>query len=200
MAWAASGGSTASTGRRAEMISPVPAPVPPLTLVLGGQRSGKSAYAEGLIGGGVYIATAEPRDEEMAARIQAHKQRRGASWTTIEEPLELARALSALDGGAPVLVDCLSIWASNLLAQGRDVALETEGLVAAVKTLTFPVVMVSSETGLGIIPDNALARAYLDAAGAMNQTIAAAAGRVVFVAAGMPLTLKEEKSKKEETQ
>lgn len=184
------------------MISPAPAPVAPLTLVLGGQRSGKSAYAEGLIGdevAAVYLATAEPRDEEMAARIEAHKQRRGKSWTTLEEPLELTQVLKSLDGGAPVLVDCLSIWASNLLAQGLDVARETEGLVAAVKILTFPVVMVSSETGLGIIPANALARAYLDAAGEMNQAIAAAADRVVFVAAGLPLILKEEKSNKEET-
>ncbi|MDH5747964.1 MAG: bifunctional adenosylcobinamide kinase/adenosylcobinamide-phosphate guanylyltransferase [Rhodospirillales bacterium] len=174
-----------------------PASLAPLTLVLGGQRSGKSAYAESLIGHdrvAVYVATAEAGDREMAARIEIHRQRRGASWTTVEEPLDLAGALKALDGGVPVLVDCLSIWAANLLAAGRDVAEETAGLVAVVKTLTFPVVMVSSETGLGVIPANALARAYLDAAGAMNQTVAAAAKRVVLVVAGIPVTVKEETS------
>lgn len=167
--------------------------LPALTLVLGGARSGKSAYAEALIGDrpAVYLATGGAGDAEMAARIRAHRARRGPQWRTVEEPLELAAALRKL-GHGPILVDCLTLWLSNLMLADRDIDAETAGLEAALDGLTGPVVMVANEVGLGIVPDNALARAFRDHAGRLNQTIAARARRVVFVAAGLPLMLKDE--------
>ncbi len=164
------------------------------TLILGGARSGKSRYAETLIGGrqAVYIATAESLDAEMDERIRRHRVRRGANWTTAEAPLELAAALTAEDrAGRPILVDCLTLWVSNLLGAGRDPAAESAALIAALKRLASPVLLVANEVGLGIVPDNALARAFRDHAGRINQDIAAAADRVVFVAAGLPLVLKD---------
>jgi len=172
----------------------------PVTLVLGGARSGKSAWAEALIEPGpgrrwaaaTYIATAEAGDAEMATRIARHRARRGAAWRTVEEPLELAGALAgSADAARPVLVDCLTLWLSNLLGAGRDVEDETRGLVAALAAAAGPVVLVANEVGLGIVPDNAAARAFRDHAGRLNQAVAAVAGRVVFVAAGLPLTLKD---------
>ena len=170
-------------------------PLPPVTLVLGGARSGKSAYAERLIeahGPGVYVATAEAGDAEMAERIRRHKERRGNSWTTVEEPLDLAGALKA--NAAPhlaVLVDCLTLWLNNLMAAKRDVDAEVEVLLDAIGGLAAPVVFVTNEVGLGIVPDNKLARAFMDAAGRLNQAVAEAADRVVFVVAGMPLVFKD---------
>ena len=167
----------------------------PVTLVLGAQRSGKSAYAEGLIeaeGPGLYLATAEILDEEMAERVRLHRQRRGAAWTTVEEPLDLTGALARhAVAGRPVLVDCLTLWLSNLMGAGRDVEAGTAALVAALAGLPAPVVLVSNEVGAGIVPDNELARAFVDAQGRLNQTLAAAAVRVVLVAAGLPLVLKD---------
>ncbi len=167
----------------------------PVTLVLGGARSGKSRYAEGLVerqpGARVYLATAEAGDDEMAARIAAHRARRGAGWRTVEAPLELAGALaqaSTPDGA--VLVDCLTLWLSNLMAAGRDVDEEATRLLAALAGLDGPAVLVANEVGLGIVPDNPLARAFRDHAGRLNQRIAEAAGRVVLVAAGLPVVLK----------
>lgn len=164
------------------------------TLVLGGARSGKSAYAESLIaraGGGVYIATAEPRDDEMRARIIAHRARRGDSWTTIEEPLDLGGALRRAAGfSKPVLVDCLTLWVSNLLAAGRDPVDEADGLCRTLGGLNPAIVFVSNETGGGIVPDNALARAFRDAAGVVNQRFAAAVDDVYLVTAGLPVKLK----------
>ncbi len=173
--------------------------LPRLTLVLGGARSGKSRYGEALVesqpGPCVYLATAEPRDAEMAARIRAHRARRGARWRTVEAPLDLIGELAgaARPDGA-VLVDCLTLWLSNLMEAGRDVAAESEALAAALPDLAGPAVLVSNEVGLGIVPDNALARRFRDAAGALHQSIAALAESVVFVAAGLPLTLKGETS------
>ena len=164
---------------------------PAVTLVLGGARSGKSAYAESLLDGGTYLATATAGDAEMAARIAAHRARRGKAWRTLEEPLELAAALAKCKG--PVLVDCLTLWLANIMQAGRAVDAEVQALVAALQDLAGPVVLVSNEVGQGIVPDNPLAREFRDRAGRLNQDVAAVAGRVVLVAAGLPLVLKGEK-------
>jgi adenosyl cobinamide kinase/adenosyl cobinamide phosphate guanylyltransferase len=167
----------------------------PITLVLGGARSGKSRYAEGVVADlrapqAVYIATAEAGDAEMRARIAEHRARRGAGWITIEAPLDLAGALDEA-GGRPALIDCLTLWVSNLMQGSRDVGAEGERLTGALAQARAPVVLVSNEVGLGIVPENALARAFRDHAGRLNQRIAQAADRVVFIAAGLPLILKE---------
>jgi adenosylcobinamide kinase / adenosylcobinamide-phosphate guanylyltransferase len=167
-----------------------------VTLVLGGARSGKSRFAENLLaahpGGRVYLATAEAGDAEMAERIRRHRARRGAGWATLEVPIELAPGLetAALDGSA-VLVDCLTLWLSNLMAAGRDVAGEADRLVATLARLRGPAVLVSNEVGLGIVPDNALAREFRDHAGLLHQAVAKTADRVYFIAAGLPLLLKD---------
>jgi adenosylcobinamide kinase/adenosylcobinamide-phosphate guanylyltransferase len=167
-----------------------------MTLVLGGARSGKSAYAERLISaaaGGtfVYIATAEPGDDEMAERIAAHRARRGEGWRTVEAPIDLAEALREhARAASAVLVDCLTIWLSNLLFAARDVEADVAELMAALEEAKGPVVLVSNEVGLGIVPENALARAFRDHAGRLNQRVAEAADKVVLVTAGLPMTLK----------
>ncbi len=168
--------------------------LPQLTLVLGGARSGKSTYAEGLLtaipGPWAYIATAEAFDGEMVDRIKHHKGRRGDGWVDHETPLEIADTLANRTAELPSLVDCLTLWVSNLMHADRSIPEATDTLLAAVSKRVAPCVMVSNEVGLGIVPDNALARAFRDEAGRLNQKIAAAADRVVFVAAGLPLTLK----------
>jgi adenosylcobinamide kinase/adenosylcobinamide-phosphate guanylyltransferase len=166
--------------------------LPRLTLVLGGARSGKSRYAEELIGGrpAAYVATAQAGDSEMAERIRLHRSRRGTNWTTHEAPIELAAALRAA-APRPTLVDCLTLWLSNVMLAERDVAAEQATLLGCLGELKSPAVLVANEVGLGIVPDNALARAFRDHAGRLNQAIAAIAGRVVFVAAGLPLVLKD---------
>jgi len=171
------------------------AALPRIALVLGGARSGKSRFAETLAmsagGKAIYLATAEQRDAEMAARIAAHRARRGAAWTTVEEPVELVnRLLELSDGAAPVLVDCLTLWLANLLEGRRDIGFEIERLLAVLPQMKAPVVLVANEVGLGIVPDNALARSFRDQAGRLNQAVAASADRVVFMAAGLPLALK----------
>ena len=177
------------------MPPPTQSPLPRVTLVLGGARSGKSRYAEGLIepaGAGLYLATAEAGDDEMAARIRHHRARRGPAWTTVEEPLDLLPTLlrhAAAD--RPILVDCLTLWLANLLGAARDADVETRALVDGLPRLAGPVVFVANEVGLGIVPATPLGRAFRDAAGRLNQAVAAAADRVVFVAAGLPLALKE---------
>jgi len=168
----------------------------PATLVLGGQRSGKSAYAERLVearpGACVYLATAEAYDGEMARRIAEHKARRGHRWSTVEEPLDLPGALAEAAGpGRTVLVDCLTLWLSNLLGRERDVAEARSLLCDVLAGLQGPAVIVSNEVGLGVIPDNKLARAFVDEAGRLHQAVAATAARVVFVTAGLPRTLKD---------
>ncbi|MFO1155014.1 MAG: bifunctional adenosylcobinamide kinase/adenosylcobinamide-phosphate guanylyltransferase [Rhodospirillales bacterium] len=171
------------------------APLPPITLVIGGARSGKSTYAEALIGAtstATYIATAEAGDSEMAERIRLHRQRRAPGWQTVEEPLALAAVLvRCAQADRPVLVDCLTLWLANLMGAGRDVEAETRTLTDAFAALAGPVVFVSNEVGLGIVPDTPLGRNFRDAAGRLNQAVAAVADRVVFVAAGLPLVLKE---------
>lgn len=180
------------------MDSLIGLPLSPVTLVLGGQRSGKSAFAERLIeahGPGLYLATAKAGDAEMAERIRRHRERRGEDWTTVEEPLKLARALSHAD--RPVLVDCLTLWLANLMAAGRDIEAETRALTGALDGLAQPVVLVSGEVGLGVIPPDPLARRFADGAGALNQAVARVAERVVFVAAGLATLLKDDWDPKE---
>ncbi|MGF7173702.1 bifunctional adenosylcobinamide kinase/adenosylcobinamide-phosphate guanylyltransferase [Azospirillum doebereinerae] len=168
---------------------------PDLTLVLGGARSGKSRYAEGLVtalgGPRVYIATARIWDDEMAERVAAHRGDRGPGWTTVEEPLDLTGALRrhAADGTG-VLVDCLTLWLTNLLMAEADVESQTAALVAALAGLPGRVVLVSNEVGLGIVPDNALARRFRDHAGRLHQAVAAVAPRVVLTVAGLPIFAK----------
>ncbi len=171
-----------------------------ITVVLGGARSGKSRLAEQLAekrsGRLVYIATAEAWDDEMKARIAEHRSRRGDRWHSLEAPIAVAEVLRALhadhsrgDTGA-VLVDCLTLWLSNLMHAGRDLAAETAGLLSAINAVDFPVLLVSNEVGLGIVPDNRLARDFRDAQGRLNQAVAAAADHAIFMAAGLPLVLK----------
>ncbi len=168
---------------------------PYLTFVLGGARSGKSRYAETLAesqpGACVYLATAEPGDAEMAARIQAHRARRGGRWRTVEEPLDLCPRLEALAGpDRCILVDCLTLWLANLMAAGRDVEAESIALAATLSGLSGSAIVVANEVGLGIVPENDLAREFRDAAGRLNQMVAEVAPSVVFVAAGLPMTMK----------
>ena len=164
-------------------------------MVLGGAASGKSAFAEQLVlrqpGRPVYIATAQAFDDEMAGKIDIHRARRGADWTTIEEPLDLCGAIAGADAeDAVVLVDCLTLWLNNLMAADRDVKAATAELVQAMRRARGKIVFVANELGLGIVPENAMARAFRNDHGALNQAVAAAADRVVFVAAGLPLVLK----------
>ena len=164
-----------------------------LTLVLGGARSGKSRYAEGLVTAlpppWIYVATAEARDDEMTKRIALHQTRRGSGWRTMEAPRDLIAALAAC-GDAPVLVDCLTLWLSNLLLANADIDGEIERLEKAL-IRPAPVVAVANEVGFGIVPDNALTRRFRDIQGGLNQRLAARAGRVVLVVAGLPLVVKE---------
>lgn len=165
-----------------------------ITFVLGGARSGKSRFAEDLAirdGEAVYLATGTAGDGEMRARIELHRARRGPGWSTVEEPLDLAAALARLARpGRPVLVDCLTLWVGNLMMADRDLAAEADALDRALAAVAGPVVLVANEVGLGIVPDNALARSFRDAAGRLNQRVAARADTVFFVAAGLPLRLK----------
>lgn len=170
----------------------MPAPPPRMTLVLGGARSGKSAHAERLIescpGPWLYLATAQAFDDEMVARIALHRARRGGPWRTRDVPVALPEALSEADG--PVLVDCLTLWLTNLMLAGTDVGEAVERLVAACAAAPGPLVLVGNEVGLGIVPDNALARRFRDEAGRLHQRLAAIADRVVLTVAGLPLTVK----------
>lgn len=182
-----------------ENASEMRALLPALTLVLGGARSGKSRYAEQLAeqaaASGIYCATAEAGDAEMAERIAAHRARRGAFWRTVEEPLALAAVVAAeARPQRPLLIDCLTLWLSNVILAGRPVDDETASLCAALRLAAGPVVLVANEVGLGLVPETPLGRRFRDAAGRLNQDIAALADRVVFVAAGLPLVLKGEAS------
>ncbi len=160
-----------------------------LTLVLGGARSGKSRYAESLFGPGprTYIATAQAFDHEMRERIAAHRaDRAGADWLTSEEPIDLPAALRRTT--SPALVDCLTLWVSNLLLADRPVPVAD--LEAALAARDGQTVLVSNEVGLGIVPDNALARRFRDEVGRLHQCLAARADAVVFVVAGLPMRVK----------
>lgn len=162
-------------------------------LITGGCRSGKSRHAlslaESLGPRRIYLATAEPLDEEMSARIARHKQERDPSWTTIEEPLEIAPLLH--QPGGVVLVDCLTLWVSNLLARHDDLTPHFRLLCESLAAAPNPVILVTNEVGLGIVPDNALARRFRDEAGFLSQAVASVCDRVVLTVAGLPLTLKD---------
>ena len=164
------------------------------TLVLGGARSGKSAFAETLAreaSDRVYLATATADDDEMRERIAHHRARRGADWRTIEEPLALVAALAReAQSGRAVLVDCLTLWLSNLMHAERHVEAATQELVACLREARGAVVLVSNEVGLGLVPDTLLGRRFRDAQGRLNQAVAGVADDVVFIAAGLPLWLK----------
>lgn len=163
-----------------------------ITLVLGGARSGKSRHAESLcVGERHYIATAQAFDDEMRARIAKHRSDRGNNWVTHEVTHALAEILQQIDEkGRVILVDCLTLWLSNLMLSDKDWDQLSQQLIAALPSLKADVVFVSNEVGLSIVPENALARAFRDAQGILNQRLAQVAGKVVFVAAGLPLTLK----------
>ena len=165
-----------------------------LTLVLGGARSGKSRHGEALVEAAPppwhYIATAEALDDEMRRRIDEHRKRRGAGWRTVEAPLDLAAALDAAPDGAPVLVDCLTLWLSNLMLKDRPVEQSVDALIAALKRRRGLTVLVSNEVGLGIVPDNRLARDFRDAAGILHRRVAASAQHVHFMVAGIATIVK----------
>ena len=162
--------------------------------MIGGARSGKSAVAERLVRASArprrYIATAEAWDDEMRDRIARHRADRGTDWTTVEAPIDLAGALAACPPDQIVLVDCATLWLTNRMLAGHDTAAAAVELLAALAACPAPVVVVSNEVGWSIVPENALARAFRDAQGRLNQQLAAQAGLVVAVMAGLPLALK----------
>lgn len=166
-----------------------------ITLVLGGARSGKSSFAEKLVLNSelkpIYMATGQALDNEMHDRIAFHRERRGHQWQTVEEPLDLSDAL--LRHAAPdtfILVDCLTLWITNLMMQERDIPAEADRFIAALPHIGGPVVFVSNEVGLGIVPDNRMSRDFRDQAGFVHQKVAAIADEVYFMAAGLSLKMK----------
>jgi adenosylcobinamide kinase/adenosylcobinamide-phosphate guanylyltransferase len=169
--------------------------LPRLTLVLGGARSGKSRHAERLVLASglepVYVATAEALDVEMTARIAHHRARRGDHWRTIEEPLDLLGVLEReCAAGRALLVDCLTLWLTNLMVRERPVSVDMERLIGALPGLPGPLVLVSNEVGLGVVPIDPMTRAFVDHAGFLHQRIAEVADAVVFMTAGLPRRLK----------
>jgi adenosylcobinamide kinase/adenosylcobinamide-phosphate guanylyltransferase len=167
-----------------------------ITLILGGARSGKSRLAEQLVTDyappWIYIATAEPRDAEMRHRIEDHQQRRGQEWNLIEEPVDLALAIETAQQSAQItLVDCLTLWLSNLLERDLPVKRCSDELLSVLCQLTTPVIMVSNQVGDGIVPGNAVARRFRDEAGVLNRKIADIADRVLLVIAGQVVMLKD---------
>ena len=165
-----------------------------LTLVLGGAASGKSAYAETLVlrdsRAPIYVATAQVFDDEMAQKVTRHRDMRGDGWTTIEEPFAVADKLAKITDSQTVLIDCATLWLTNIMLGDYDVQAEISALTAALRNCNGPVVIVSNEVGQGIVPDNALSRRFRNAQGTLNQAIAAEADNVVAVMAGLPLALK----------
>ncbi|MCI2399388.1 bifunctional adenosylcobinamide kinase/adenosylcobinamide-phosphate guanylyltransferase [Aliiroseovarius subalbicans] len=168
--------------------------IPALTLIIGGAASGKSDHAEALLTATdrplTYIATGQAYDAEMEEKIADHKARRGSNWRTIEAPLDLRPALSEVAKGDAVLVDCATLWLTNQMFSDNDLAQEETALLAALAACPAPVVVVTNEVGTGIVPENALARRFRNAQGALNRRLAAQADRVITVIAGLPLVLK----------
>jgi adenosylcobinamide kinase/adenosylcobinamide-phosphate guanylyltransferase len=169
-----------------------------ITFVLGGARSGKSRHAEALVRAAgpapwIYVATAQAFDDEMRARIADHRRDRGEGWETLDVPHALPDIIRAYGAGdRPILVDCLTLWLTNRLLADADLGADRFALVAALREARAPVVLVSNEVGLGIVPDNALSRTFRDAAGRLHQVVAGVAGRVHLVVAGLPLTVKDD--------
>lgn len=166
-----------------------------VTLVLGGARSGKSAFAEDLAEkSGLalhYIATGQAWDDEMRERIATHRKRRGSNWTTHEAPIDLGGAINSLDNANnTVLVDCLTLWTTNLMMGEGDMDEAFDTLIARLPTARAQLIFVSNEVGMGIVPENAMARRFRDLAGSLHQKIAVVADEVYLVAAGLPLKLK----------
>lgn len=165
---------------------------PHLVFVIGGARSGKSAFAEARATAHpppwTYVATAQAFDDEMRARIAQHRARRAEGWRTVDAPQRLAQAVRAHAG--PMLVDCLTLWLTNRLLAEADLSADSADLVAALAARTAPTIVVSNEVGLGIVPDNALSRRFRDAAGLLHQAVAARAGEVHLVVAGVPIRAK----------
>ncbi len=171
--------------------------LPPLTLIIGGASSGKSAFAERLVVESglskVYIATAEAHDDEMTAKIADHKARRlGQGWRTVEAPLDLEQPLLQIQSGEVVLVDCVTFWLTNQMLDDADVEEEVDVLLNTLGAMTRPVVVVTNDVSGGIVPENAMARAFRSAQGRLNQRLAAQADFVVFITAGLPQILKGE--------
>lgn len=168
--------------------------IPALTLVTGGAKSGKSRFAERLVTQSgrrkIYIATAEAWDDEMRARVAAHQSDRGPGWRTVEAPRDVIGALRAVEAGDMVLLDCATLWLTNVMLAEADLGVESDALLAALAACPAPVVVVTNELGWSIVPDNALARRFRDAQGRLNQRLAAEAGVVVAVISGLPLILK----------
>jgi adenosylcobinamide kinase / adenosylcobinamide-phosphate guanylyltransferase len=170
----------------------------PLTLTLGGARSGKSAYAQAqaeqlaaVTGGAlVMIATGQAFDAEMAARIEEHRRARRKIWQTVEAPLDLAGALSALQPGEIAVVDCLTLWLSNLMLAEQNIEAAVTALLDLLTGIRAPLWLVSNEVGLGIVPENALARRFRDEAGRLHQRLASLADHVVLTVAGLPMVVK----------
>lgn len=168
------------------------------TFVIGGCRSGKSGHAQALAeeieGKKLYLATCVPQDEEMQARVRLHQQQRGGQWETLEEPLDIAKAIDANSRDhSVILVDCLTLWISNLLLSpegGADLESACRELIVSLQAAGCPVILVSNEVGAGIVPENELARQYRDQAGWVNQQIAAAVDRVIWMVAGISVEIK----------
>ncbi|MHC1548585.1 bifunctional adenosylcobinamide kinase/adenosylcobinamide-phosphate guanylyltransferase [Phyllobacterium sp. K27] len=166
-----------------------------VTFILGGARSGKSSFAEGLVEASgldaIYLATGRAWDDEMSERIGHHKARRGSRWTTVEEPIDLTDKLESLAGGdKAILVDCLTLWLTNLMMADRDIDTEVKRLANTLSQLPGAIILVSNEVGLGIVPENRMAREFRDHAGRLHQAVANIASNVYFVAAGLPLKMK----------
>ena len=168
--------------------------LPHLSMVIGGARSGKSRFAEGLVIRSarprLYIATAEARDDEMRARIAQHQQDRGPDWRTLEAPHDLPATLASARPEEVVLLDCATLWLTNRMLAEADLEAEAAALIAALVACAAPVVVVTNELGWSIVPENALARRFRDAQGRLNQRLAEAAGLAVAVIAGLPVALK----------
>lgn len=167
----------------------------PIILVLGGARSGKSAYAQARAEAmglePVFVATAQAFDDEMATRIARHQADRDDRWRTVDAPLELPTAVTThARSDRVLLLDCLTLWVSNLMMREADVEAASRDLCAALRAASGPIILVSNEVGLGIVPDNALARSFRDAAGRLNQMVAAAADEVLFMVAGLPMPVR----------
>lgn len=164
--------------------------------ILGGARSGKSAFAiaeaSALPGRKAYVATAQAFDDEMKVRIERHRRERPETWDTFEVPLDLSGLLMKIrDSHDVILIDCLTLWLSNLVLAGKDILQETESFVSSMTTVGGSLFAVSNEVGFGIVPENEMARKFRDLAGTLNQRVAAVADQVYLIAAGIPIKIKE---------